>query len=62
MGNYMTYGPVPVAASVQTMTKLKYETNNFSAIPKNYIINNKMRQADRYSRNGSDRGNGVRSS
>ena len=61
MGNYMTYGPVPVAASApapaQTTKKMSYYT-----VPKNYKIHNKMRQADRYSRNGSYRANGIRSS
>ena len=59
MGNYMT----PVAREqVPTTKKMTYESNNNTAIPKNYNIHNKMRQADRYSRNGSNRGNGIRSS
>ena len=53
----MTYGPVPD----QTTNKMTYETNNCS-VPKTPSFNNKMRQADRYSRNGSNRGNGVRTS
>ena len=65
MGNYMTYGPVPVTASapIQSIKKMTYETNKIhTATPKNYNIQNKMRQADRYNRNGSYRGNGIRSS
>ena len=50
MGNYMTYGPVPVPD--QTTSKMTYERNNFS-VPKTPNFNNKMRQSDRYSRNGS---------
>lgn len=58
MGNSMTYGPVPVP---KYTSKSSYD-NPKTLIPKKITIHNKMRQSDRYSRNGSYRGNGVRSS
>ena len=66
MGNSMTYGPVPVPESAQVNTKLHYETNNSKkqTISNNSQLRNSnpIRDADRYSRNGSCRGNGVRTS
>ena len=63
MGNSMTYGPVPESAQVNM--KFHYETNNSRKQKgNNYQLHksNTMRDADRYSRNGSNRGNGIRSS
>ena len=62
MGNM---SQVPVAAPSQTTNKMKqffHYNHCATSFPKNYNINNKSRQADRYSRNGSNRGNGIRSS
>ncbi len=59
MGNFMTYEPVPI----QSIEKMTCETKKIhAATPKNYNIRNKMRRADRYTRNGSYRANGIRSS
>ena len=61
--NNITTFDFPVEAPIQTTKKMFYETNiTRGVITNNPNICNTMRKADRYSRNGSDRGNGVRTS
>ena len=62
MGNYMTYEPATQLQSTNMRQyEKKYDTKIYR-VQKNYTIQNKMRRADRYSRNGSNRGNGIRTS
>lgn len=59
MGNSMTYGPVPVSDPMLKFNN--YEKNISKEIPPKFYLNNKNK-TDRYSRNGSNRGNGIRTS
>ena len=65
MGNYQINTEQNVPVECFTSSKKFYDsphTTNNNVVPRNYNVNNTMRHADRYSRNGSSRCNGIRSS
>ena len=53
--------PVECFTSSNFFYNSPHTSNNY-VVPRNYNVNNTMRHADRYSRNGSSRCNGIRSS